>query len=517
MKSTTKGIILLVFLVSLLIIIWHFISPMMEERRLERTSDSGLISDEIVMAGDSWLGYYIFRSPELKTKLRKEGISLKWVDDKADYKSRMENFSLGKYDFIVATVDSYILNSYNTQPAFPGVIIAVIDQSQGGDALVAKTSVPDINALNEPNTRIALTPASPSEFLVKAIASHFNVSNLLKSPNWKIPADGAEDAYTMMKDGRVKVAALWEPYVSKALQLPDTHKLLGTDKTEGLIVDILIADRRVVDKSRKTVALFMEKYFETLDSYKQDEEKMVAQASKDTHEKKEEAKKMLEGINFVSFEENCRDWFILNNYSKGDKDQLAKAVDSTVAILIDSGDLTDDPVQGNPYTIMFSGILEDLVDDRKTDSLATPADSALAQEVVFKHLDDNSWKKLKIVGRLKIRPILFQSSNQLLTVEGKQEIDNAAEVIRHYPQFRILIKGHTSPGGDEAANSHLSEQRAAAVRQYLTSVHDVSQDRIRAVGVGSKEPLPKDPGESHRAYKFRLQRVEFIFLEDDES
>ncbi|MBN2383972.1 OmpA family protein [bacterium] len=519
MKGTTIGILLLVLLASALIVAWHFLEPLIEERRLGWASDAGKIKEEITLAGDSWLGYFVFRSPEFKKRMREQGTNPIWIDDNAQYQERMQKFAAGEYHFIVATVDSYILNAWQTKPPFPGVIVAIIDESKGGDAIVADGTITDLNDLNRSDIKIALTPASPSEFLMKAVASHFNVHNLNIGTQWKIETDGAKGAFEMLQKSKVPVAVLWEPFVSKALQLPGCHTLLGTEKTSGLIVDIVIAHRNTIDHSPDLVNRFLQTYFQSLSYYQQDPERLVEQAAEDTNESKDGARKMLEGISFIDFNDNCQVWFGLGLTGSPAKERLASTIESTVNILKDNNDLSQDPLQGNPYTIMNSTILENLLSGRSTDldtkfSERPGPGKTYSPDHDFANLDKPGWNNLKRVGTMKIRPIVFQSSTPILSMSGKEEIDQAAEVIGHYPHFRILIKGHTSPGGDESANHQLSEERARSVRQYLLSVHDVDQDRVMALGVGSQEQLDMAPNESYRAFKLRLQRVEFIFLED---
>jgi OOP family OmpA-OmpF porin len=88
-------------------------------------------------------------------------------------------------------------------------------------------------------------------------------------------------------------------------------------------------------------------------------------------------------------------------------------------------------------------------------------------------------------------------------------------LIHNYPSYRILVCGHTEPGGDENENEKLSLQRAQAVMQYLIAVHGIHPNRCRSKGIGSKSPPAKKPGESPRAYRYRLSRVEFKAFEDN--
>lgn len=71
----------------------------------------------------------------------------------------------------------------------------------------------------------------------------------------------------------------------------------------------------------------------------------------------------------------------------------------------------------------------------------------------------------------------------------------------------VTVVGHTGDAGDAAANLELSEGRGAKVVE-IASETGLSADRITALGVGGANPLPREDGESDRAYQARLARVE---------
>ena len=83
-------------------------------------------------------------------------------DDKADYAGRMEKLKKGDIQFAVATVDSFLLNAHSVD--YPGTIVMVIDESQGGDCILAKADVAknlsDLKGKND--LRVAFTPGSPA-------------------------------------------------------------------------------------------------------------------------------------------------------------------------------------------------------------------------------------------------------------------------------------------------------------------------------------------------------------------
>jgi len=133
----------------------------------------------------------------------------------------------------------------------------------------------------------------------------------------------------------------------------------------------------------------------------------------------------------------------------------------------------------------------------------------------FEKLGAQQWNSLREVGSLKIRPIVFQSGQAELTPDGKFELEKAISNLKHYPNFRVLVKGHTGTRGDAEANKILSQKRAETVANFLVSQYGADIDRFRPIGMGSSEPLTQKPGESYRAYNYRLPRVELVLMAEN--
>lgn len=482
--------------------------------KVQGTTDEAKLKGTIRGALDSWLGYSVLDSAEMARRMRGAGYRLDWKDDGADYGARFKAFANGDYDMVVATVDSYVLGG---QPhSYPGSIVAVLDESQG-DAIIAKDAIKDVNGLDAPNVRIAFTPASPSEFLLKSVGSHFGVPKVRTKGPWRVETNGSSEALKLLLAGKVEAAVLWEPDVSTAKATPGFHYLMGSDKSRRLIVDILIVHKDYLAEHPDVVRTFLKEYFQALKIYRDDEKRLVDEVAEKTKKPPAVIQQALTGVRFASFTENCEEWLGLPTAQGGASDEgLVDTIDTSVRILTDEGDLKDNPLpNGNSYALMTAKPMQGLLDagfvlGGPRFQGEKPTASAAVATADLPPLDDAKWAALRTVGSLKLRPILFQSGTAVLTTEGKTVIDEIAETLDHYPNFRIELRGHTAPGGDEEANKTLSQDRAEAVARYLELVHKIDPDAMRSLGLGSTQPLQREPDEADRAYRYRLPRVEFV-------
>jgi ABC-type nitrate/sulfonate/bicarbonate transport system substrate-binding protein len=169
--------------------------------------------------------------------MRNSAFELRCVDDDADYGKRMERLRRGEIQLAVATIDSYELNAIEAK--FPGLIIAVIDRSSGADAIVARTSkVKNIDDLKRGGLKVAFAAGSPSEHLLKVIATDFDIPQWRSADkSWRVEVRNAQEAAKKFAAGEVDVAVLWEPDVTRTLRSnPDAVKVIGTEVAPRAIV-----------------------------------------------------------------------------------------------------------------------------------------------------------------------------------------------------------------------------------------------------------------------------------------
>lgn len=487
------------------------------ESTVVESSDAKGLKGKLVIGIDNWIGYFPLCSQDMRSRMRQSGYLLVCEDDSADYPGRMKKLADGYYQLAVATVDSYLLNGYGEH--YPATVIAVIDESKGGDAAVAwQDQVASLDVLKQSGGfRIAFTPNSPSHHLLKSMAVHFDIP-LPSDEGWRVESDGSPDALERFLRKESAVAVLWEPDVSRALQQEGVIKLLGTEDTDKLIVDVLLVNRDFSLRDPEAISVLLRNYFLTLKHYRDHPDRLVADASRETNLPKDDVKTLLAAVAWQSLADNARNWFGVSGAgAAAGSEGIVEAIDGAVQILRDAGDFSRNPVpDGDPYRLMNSRFVGELYRGGATAWTPTAASGAsVALDRRFPPLSAGEWDRLREIGTLKVRPIVFQSGTANLTIEGKAELDKAMENLKHYPNFRVVVKGHTGIGGDPEANRQLSLERAESVARYLGVTYGIDGNRLNAVGFGSEKPLPRAPGESTRAYNYRLPRVELFLVTED--
>ncbi len=104
--------------------------------------------------------------------------------------------------------------------------------------------------------------------------------------------------------------------------------------------------------------------------------------------------------------------------------------------------------------------------------------------------------------------ILFATGKADLSAASKTSLSQFATSLKGNPDTDVQIVGHTDSTGSDAVNDPLSQQRADAVKNYLTG-QSVASARMTSEGRGSKEPVADN---STTAGKTQNRRVEVFIM-----
>lgn len=111
-------------------------------------------------------------------------------------------------------------------------------------------------------------------------------------------------------------------------------------------------------------------------------------------------------------------------------------------------------------------------------------------------------------GKVALYGLRFDAGDDKLKPESRPAADEIAKVLKKRSDLKVHVVGHTDNVGSYSANIDLSRRRAAAIVDYLTSVHGISRSRLNPQGVGPLVPVASNRGEPGRGQNRRVELVE---------
>lgn len=100
--------------------------------------------------------------------------------------------------------------------------------------------------------------------------------------------------------------------------------------------------------------------------------------------------------------------------------------------------------------------------------------------------------------------VTFPVDSSAIEPSFRSTLDDVAASLVKYPNSLIDVYGHTDSTGSDTYNQALSERRARAVADYLTS-RGVAASRLRSQGFGETQPVASNLTEEGRAANRRVE------------
>jgi OOP family OmpA-OmpF porin len=119
-------------------------------------------------------------------------------------------------------------------------------------------------------------------------------------------------------------------------------------------------------------------------------------------------------------------------------------------------------------------------------------------------------QKILEQGRATLK-VEFDTGKAIVKPKYNKEIRNIAEVMRKYPDLKIVIEGHTDNVGGKKYNLILSQKRAEAIKKVMVTKFKIDSTRIKAKGFGYSKPLASNSKKEGRQKNRRVEAaVEYI-------
>jgi outer membrane protein OmpA-like peptidoglycan-associated protein len=109
--------------------------------------------------------------------------------------------------------------------------------------------------------------------------------------------------------------------------------------------------------------------------------------------------------------------------------------------------------------------------------------------------------------------VLFEFGKAAILPEAEKTLAKVAIVLAQFPDGVVRIDGYTDSKGPEEANRVLSQQRAEAVKAWLSERADIPASRVEAKGLGEADPVApntKPDGSDNPEGRKKNRRVEIV-------
>jgi outer membrane protein OmpA-like peptidoglycan-associated protein len=107
---------------------------------------------------------------------------------------------------------------------------------------------------------------------------------------------------------------------------------------------------------------------------------------------------------------------------------------------------------------------------------------------------------------VSLSDVLFDFNQASLKPGAKEKLAKVSGILLAYPSLRMSVEGHTDSIGSDDYNLKLSQRRADAVRDYLTS-NGISSSIVQAIGLGKADPVASNDDNAGRQQNRRVEMV----------
>jgi outer membrane protein OmpA-like peptidoglycan-associated protein len=116
------------------------------------------------------------------------------------------------------------------------------------------------------------------------------------------------------------------------------------------------------------------------------------------------------------------------------------------------------------------------------------------------------YENLIAMGHVVLEGIVFNNDNTL-AIESDSCLETISQMLKNHSKLNIYIVGHTDNTAGVLAGMIMSQKRAEAVMNTLSSRFGIDLDRLFASGVGPLSPITSNDTEEGRAQNNRIELV----------
>ncbi|HKY93601.1 MAG TPA: phosphate ABC transporter substrate-binding/OmpA family protein, partial [Nevskiaceae bacterium] len=374
-----------------------------------------------------------------------------------------------------------------------GRAILIVDNTQGGDAIVAKD--PAIQKVEDLAGRsIALLQYTPSDGMTIDAIDNSSLTARKKATVKYVyinAEEGTAGVRAALESGHVDAITLWDPDLSLALKnVKGAHVVYSTKAATNLIYDVIVCDQRLLKDADNAQAFqgFVSGWLQGVDAAraKPDEavdaliktEEFFALLAKD--EGKDFVKGLFSNVVWTNLEDNAR---ILG--LAGGTNHYERVYRRFDGIYRAAGALANpnSPVI-NPQDSFDYRFIKDLL-------AANEAIKEAAEKPEFTFTEKQREQAAQAAPQVT-KPVVvsFPTGDASLNKRAQKTIDEEmVPFIENNGSAYFEVSGNTDSTGARDNNMRLSLARAQSVVEYLVKQWDFPAERFKVVGQGPDKPI----------------------------
>jgi NitT/TauT family transport system substrate-binding protein len=198
-------------------------------------------------------------------------VDIKFEDERPNVMAAMAR---GDIEMDMRTIGEY--QGRPRGPETPGIIIGTIDQSLGGDGVIAAGTI--TSAADLKGKIVASEPNIPGRLLLQLALKQAGLS----LADLSLKDISTPDTVAVFSDSSIAAVATFQPFMAQALdKLPGRkpHILLSSKDYPGLIVDALIVRQNDLAKSPEKYRKFLIGLYRAIDLFKTNRTEFIASAA----------------------------------------------------------------------------------------------------------------------------------------------------------------------------------------------------------------------------------------------
>lgn len=373
----------------------------------------------------------------------------------------------------------------------------ITNYSNGGDGIIALSSIKTIDDLVD--AKIGVPQFSESQAMIVWFVNQSDLpqSDKDKIINNLILFETADETAKAFFAGQIDVAGTWQPYLTQAENMTDSHILFSTANSTKLIMSGVIFREDFAKSNPELISKFIDGTLQAIDSYDKDLEVLRNSMPMFNGMSDEDIVGMTNDAALATWKNNME---ILNGDAKTIYNNMCDVWTSI-------GENADKTITDTLFDASYMEALKDKYETSVIDNKTTNENKI----VVTKQNEQEILNTTALLTKSSSVRFMANTAKFLDTSEASAELDDFVSVAKMLDGAIIQIEGNIASDNDSEDGVILSKQRAETVKQYFV-MNGIDADRIVVVGNGGTKPIaPNDTEENMQ--KNRRTDVSFKIIE----